>query len=410
MLKGLKPKDAPYFVWDSDLQGFGVRVFPSGTIKYVVQRKLDGKTKRSTIGAHGPFTPEQARDRARDFLRVMETGQDPKELERQERGGITIAELCDDYLAAAEKGLIKGKGGRPKKPSTLETDRGRIERHIKPLLGKRRVKDLTTADVNQFIEDVTLGKTAYRGASGKKRGLIRVQGGAGTATRTAGLLGGILSRAVAKGHIPFNPAFGADKPSYQRKERRLSSEEYGRLGQALREAEAEGESWQVVKGVWLIMLSGFRLGELVNLKWSELDRNGSCVRFEDTKEGTSVRPLGRPFFDVLATVEPVEGCPYVIPSSAGDKPFAGMPTGWKRIAKRAGFEDVTLHTLRRSFASVAGDLGYADNTIASLLGHAKGTITSRYIVNLDSVLVAAANTVAEAVLRNSEHRQMNHTL
>ena len=98
------------------------------------------------------------------------------------------------------------------------------------------------------------------------------------------------------------------------------------------------------------------------------------MRFEDTKEGHSVRPLGRAFLDCLGTIERAPGCPYVLPSPSGDGPFGGMRGGWRRIAKRAGsaFEDVTPHTLRRSFASVAGDLGYSDNTIASLLGHAKG--------------------------------------
>ena len=78
--------------------------------------------------------------------------------------------------------------------------------------------------------------------------------------------------------------------------------------------------------------------------------------------------------------------------------FGGMPKGWIRIARRAGFSDVTLHTLRHSFASVAGDLGYTEPTIAAMLGHATGSVTSRYIHHLDSVLVAAADKVALTIL------------
>ena len=79
--------------------------------------------------------------------------------------------------------------------------------------------------------------------------------------------------------------------------------------------------------------------------------------------------------------------------------FGGLPKGWKRIARSVGLEDVTPHTLRHSFASVAGDLGYTEPTIAALLGHAAGSLTSRYVHHLDSVLIAAADRVAEEILR-----------
>src|SRR5690606_15852816 len=121
---------------------------------------------------------------------------------------ITVAELCDDYFAAAEKGLIFGKGGGSKKASTLTTDRGRIDRHIKPLIGRKLVIDLTRADVVGVVRDVTEGKTATTGKSGKPRGVVNVTGGKGTAARTKGLLGGILTYAVERGIIELNPATG----------------------------------------------------------------------------------------------------------------------------------------------------------------------------------------------------------
>jgi len=76
-----------------------------------------------------------------------------------------------------------------------------------------------------------------------------------------------------------------------------------------------------------------------------------------------------------------------------------MPRAWKRIAARAKLDDVTPHTLRHSFASVAGDLGYSESTIAALLGHAAGSVTSRYVHHLDSVLIAAADNVANEILK-----------
>jgi integrase len=65
-----------------------------------------------------------------------------------------------------------------------------------------------------------------------------------------------------------------------------------------------------------------------------------------------------------------------------------------RFMKQAGLEGVTAHTLRHTFASVAADLGYADATISSMLGHAGGTATSRYVHLMDHVLVSAADRVS----------------
>lgn len=67
--------------------------------------------------------------------------------------------MCDLYLNDLKAGLILGKGGRPKKPTTIVTDTGRIHRHITPLIGTRRVKDLVKADVNKVLKDIMAGKT-----------------------------------------------------------------------------------------------------------------------------------------------------------------------------------------------------------------------------------------------------------
>src|SRR5690606_8347877 len=111
------------------------------------------------------------------------------------------------------------RSGKAKKSTTLETDAGRIERHIKPLLGRKLVVDLKRSDIAKFIRDVTAGKTAVKEKSTKLRGVTLVAGGAGTATRTTGLLGGILSYAVSEGIIESNPAHGVSKPAYKKRDR-----------------------------------------------------------------------------------------------------------------------------------------------------------------------------------------------
>src|SRR5262249_33678917 len=149
------------------------------------------------------------------------------------RAALTVVKLCDRYLEAADKGLIGGKRGLPKKASTIREDRSRVARHIVPLLGRRLVRDLTHADVARFIRDVTVGKTAKVEKTEKRRGKAIVKGGRGIATRTAGLLGGILSFAVSEGVITTNPATGVRKPAYRSRNARLSPEDYRALGAAL---------------------------------------------------------------------------------------------------------------------------------------------------------------------------------
>jgi hypothetical protein len=129
---------------------------------------------------------------------------------------------------------ILGKGGRPKKASTIVTDTGRIERHIIPLMGTRRVKDLTKTDINKVLKDIMAGKTRVSVKTKKLRGKAIVRGGAGTATRTVGL--GILTYAVDAGIIESNPVHGIRKPKDNVRKRRLSEAEYRTLGRMLRDA------------------------------------------------------------------------------------------------------------------------------------------------------------------------------
>jgi integrase len=264
------------------------------------------------------------------------------------------------------------------------------------LLGRKLVRDLTRADVARFIRDVTVGKTATVERT-KSRGKAVVTGGAGTATRAANFLGAILSHAVSEGIIEHNVCHGVKRQADRKRTRRLAPDEYRGLGRDLDEAERAGEAWQVCAGARLLALSACRLGEIVKLKWSEVDEKGECFRLADSKEGPSVRPIGRRAFELLATLPRTEGNPYVLPAVRGGGHFGGLPHAFRRMARRAGLTDVTPHTLRHSFASVAGDLGYSEPTIAAMLGHAAGSVTGRYVHIVDTVLIAAASRVAARV-------------
>jgi integrase len=386
-------RSSDYFIWDEELPGFGLRVFKSGKRSYLVQYRTAGRTRRYTIGLHGPWTPETARKRVRSLLGQIAQGENPAEQRRLDAKAITVKELCTQYLKDAENGLVLGKGRRPKKASTILIDKSRIHRHIIPLLGTRRVKDITSSDVNRFIRDVISGKTKAD-IKTKARGRAIVRGGAGTAARAVGLFGGILTYAIEHGVIERNPVHGVRKPADRVKTRRLTEQDYRVLGKVLRSAATDDRFQSAVPIIRLLALTGCRRGEGVNLKWTELDAENSCLRLSDSKEGASVRPVGLPVLDLLEDQRSgPSGC-FVFAGTEEEKPLVGFPKYWKKLFKDTDLENLTPHVLRHSFASVANDLGFTEATIAALMGHSKGTVTSRYIHAVDTALVMAADTVS----------------
>ncbi len=158
----LVPRDADYVVWCDGLPGFGIRVFPSGKRAYCIQYRAAGRSRRVSLGLHGRITADEARRIAKQKLGDVAKGSDPAAEKAATGSAMTMAELCGRYRKQAEAGTILGKRGGPKRPLTLASDWGRIDGHIIPLLGTKAVRDITRADINGFIRDVTNGRTARR--------------------------------------------------------------------------------------------------------------------------------------------------------------------------------------------------------------------------------------------------------
>lgn len=406
-------REKDYFIWDDELPGFGLRIFASGKRSYLIQYRAAGRTRRYTIGLHGIWTAETARQEAKVQLGRVAQGENPSEERLLDHQAITVKELCDLYLKDLEEGLILGKGGRPKKAGTIVSDVGRIKRHIIPLIGNRRVKDLAKADIAKVLKDVMAGKTAVTVKTKKLRGKSIVRGGVGTATRTVGLLGGILTYAMEAGIITSNPAHGIRKPKDNVRGRRLTEAEYRTLGEMLRKA-AENEKYATtVEIIRQIALTGCRRSEMINLKWAEVDTDSSCLRLADSKEGASVRPIGLAVVEYLEAWREKATGTYVFPGQGEDNAFGSFPNHWRQIFRGSPLADVTAHVLRHSFASIANDLGFTEVTIAALVGHSKGSVTSNYIHTLDTALIMAADTISgyiQGLLDGIEFKQTAYAL
>jgi integrase len=388
-------REKQFTLWCSELKGFGVFVQPSGSRTYFVDyRNRSGVRRRMTIGRHGTVTAEQARKLAIATLGDTVRGDDPAEQRATRRKTLTVKELCDRYLAAASKGLILGKGNRPKKASSLYVDRGRIKRHIIPLLGNSRVQDLKSPDIYRFLSDVASGKTSTIQETRKKRGKSIVRGGLGTGSRTVGLLGGMLTYAVEQGIIEKNPVHGIRKPADRVRDRRLSEDEYRLLGKILNEKKTDEQFRTTTEIIRFIALTGCRRGEAVHLQWREVDQRNSCIRLIDSKEGRSMRAVGLPVLDLLDLIRTEKSDGLVFEGTVEGKPLIGFPKLWKKLLKDTALADITPHVLRHGFSSIANDLGFTEATIRALVGHSGGSVTGRYIHTVDTLLVMAADTVA----------------
>jgi integrase len=397
-VRGLQPGQT---LWEILTPGFGIRRQKGASVSYVLfYRTKEGRQRWLTIGQHGKLTPDQARELAKDALGDVAKGHDPAGSKQATRKAATVADLCDSYLNDAEAGRVLTNRKIPKKKSTLAVDKGRIERHIKPLLGHLKVAAVTSKDVEDFMNAVADGKTAARAKTNKKRGLAVVRGGMGTASRAVGFLGGLFSYAVRHRMRPDNPVRGVIRPADGKRDRRLSDAEYGFLGKTLAQAQESGIWPPAIEALRFLALTGWRRGEALNLRWEEIDLMRRTAFLADTKTGQSVRPLSKPACDILEAMKKIgDGRPssFVFPSARKEKSMTGFTKLWKKIAHSSRNPlppDITPHVFRHSFSSLAADLGYSELTIAAMIGHKGHSITSRYVHPADAVLLAAADTVA----------------
>jgi integrase len=393
-LREVRALGAGQTVWDAAVPGFGARRQRSEAVAYVLlYRTAEGRQRWHTIGRHGaPWTPDTAREEARRLLGDVTKGTDPAADKKARKASEAVAELCEQYWQDAESGRLLTRRKMAKKASTLVSDRGRIERHIKPLLGTMKVNAVTREDIEAFMHAVAEGKTAGSAKTGKKKGLSRIRGGMGTASRTVGLLGGIFAYAVKRRMRRDNPVNGVMRPADGKRDRRLSDFEYDALGTALREAAARSAWPPAVAVARFLALTGWRSGEALGLRWAEIDLARRTAILADTKTGRSIRPLSSCACDVLRHLPRLGDLVFTAPRSGGR--MVSFPYMWAAMTKAMLPADVTPHVLRHSFASLAGDLGYSEPTIAALVGHKRHTITSRYVHAADAVLLAAADAVA----------------
>jgi len=327
----LSARDREYMLWDCDIKGFGVRVHPSGRKVYLVKYRHQGRVIKRTIGPHDAIPPTAARARAAEIITVAKTGRDlmGRVLPIRKDGTSTMHDLAERFLEEYVPAHCK--------PSSAHSYEMAIRRHVLPRLGNRGVADVTRGDVATLHQQM--------------RGIPYA------ANRTVGILSAMFTAAELWGLRAegSNPCRHVKRFREQPRERFLSDAEYRRLGAALREAESTGAvAASAIAAVRLLMLTGCRLSEIMNLRWENVALEAAELRLRDRKTGAKVVHLGDPAVAVLRRVPREEGNPWVITGRRPGSRLASLHFPWGRIRRSAGLDDVRLHDLRHSSAIYQG--------------------------------------------------------
>lgn len=387
-------KSIPQY-WDDLIPGFGIRNNRTCSTYIYKYRNKYGQPHTVTIGRVGLMTPEEARQEAHKHVIAVRKGEDPAKGKKVENNS-TIAEICDLYIEC---------GCTHKKQSTIDGDKGRIETIIKPLVGKMPIASFTHIDAQKMLNDIISGeKIRKRVKLNKAHAVSNVKGGEGAASRTMQLFSAIMNFAVINEIIEKNPAIGLKKPKSKKREEHLNEEEIIRLGHVMSMEENLALYSKDINAIKLLMLTGCRKGEILSLKWQYVNFEEHCFNFPDTKTGAQRRPFGKAAENLLLQIKQNK-------LSDSDYVFPGIITGThlsdvrKRLKEFLHYKDkegnlyittqnICVHSLRHTFASMAGHMKYPESIIAGLLGHKLDSVTSRYTHTVYEDLVEAATEVS----------------
>ncbi len=285
------------------------------------------------------------------------------------------------------------EGCRSKKQSTIKIELSFSKRHIKPLLGSKSVSKLRSTDIERYMQDVAAGKTRVDEKLGHRSRAI-VTGGKGVANRSRDLLSSALSFAVRQGYRTDNPALGVRNYKMPPRERFLTPEEYQRLGQTFDNAVRDGVNPYAIAALRVLTLSGARSGEIISLQRRWIDEQVGGARLPDSKTGARFLILPAPAIAIIRDVLDMHDNNFVFPGRSGTKPYGGLKKVWLQMREQAGLDDVRLHDLRHSYASIAVAGGASLFIVGKVLGHNDPATTKRYAHIARSPIKIAADEIS----------------
>ena len=383
---GADPRST-FAVWEEIHRGawLGCRVYPSGRKVFVLKYRAAGRQRMTSLGDAAALNVHEAHRKAAAILAAIE---------RDEPGAAehaTLAELAALYFRRHAETRWK--------PHRVRDERWRFARYAvqspqyrpawlrtKPL-APRRLRDIRRADIAELI-DAVRRNSIYE------------------ANRVRRLLHAMFARAPDYGLMgeTRNPVSGVALYPERRRDRWLSPQEIGRLGPLLAQAPPRHRTF-----FWLALLTGARRNELARLRWTDVDAAAGVAYLPETKNG---RPrhllLPRAAIGLLHELPRRPDNPHVFGGKPGEHelPMRDAQKRWSAIRGLAGLPDVTIHDLRRTYASWLSNSGVSEEWIAFLLGHSNSCVTAIYARKQLEQMRPQIEAVAEAMIRCANGRSI----
>lgn len=349
----LKVEKTAYTVWDTEVRGFGVRVWSSGSKVYVFKYQHRGKQHWITLGPANQLPFARAKKKATELRLEILDGQNPGQEIQERRDALTVSALCERFIA--EHVDVKTKA------STQKEYRRVIEHDIRPSLGEMKVEDVKPKDVHELHHKLSASPIQ--------------------ANRTMAVLSKMFTLSELWGIRPqnSNPCHLIQKMPENRRERFLSEKELKAIGTAISALEETLEI-PIFAGaaIRMLILTGARLGEITGLRWEMVDTENGFLHLPDSKTGKKVIFLNLPAIELFDELPRLMTNPHVFPGEIGNGPITNLIYSWNRVKKKSGISGVRIHDLRHTFASMAARSGLSLQIVGALLGHAHPSTTKRY--------------------------------
>jgi integrase len=379
-----------YQIFDTDVRGFAACIYRGGGRAFTLDYRYAGRQRRMTFGRWPEWGVTSARERAKELRREIDAGGDPLATRGALREAPRVTDLIERYVEVHLPHLAA---------LNAVDQRSMMEKFIGPAWGRMLVTEVSAYDVELLLNKVAEGRA--RPAKAKPNNRARkLQGTKPTpvrANRVGEVIRKMFTYAIKWGWREDNPAMGFRRRMETPRERYLSQEEISRLAVAL-DAAQDDRAAGIIR---LCMLTGARVGEVRQARFE--DFNLEHLSWTKPASTTKQRRVHRvPISDEAAaivrqrSIAAVKGSPWLFPGDTPGQPVQEIRRFWARIQKDIGIEDVRIHDLRHTFASLLVSGGASLEMIGKLLGHSQMQTTQRYAHLMDSPLRAGVGAVASA--------------
>ncbi len=351
-IRDAKPGHKNRIEWDGEVKGLGLRITKAGVKSYVLSYRADGRKRLMTLGRTSEMGLAKARELAGAALVRVRGGADPLEEKARHKTLPTVAEGVDQFLnqylpARKAKGRM---ADRTEKEYTRQA-----HRYILPKLGRKRIRDVTKGDVERMLAP-----------------LPPIM-----ANRVRALVSSMFTQFEHWEYRPqhSNPARGIEKALEEARDRTLTESELSALGTALDGLDGNPGA---ILAIRLAAVTGLRIGEVQNMRWTDIDFKGGAVVLPKTKTGRRVHTLPSAALTLLADVPRLGVC--VIPGRDPDTPldYRSIQRQWVRACEAAGVSGARIHDLRRTIMTEAAALGVGAHLLRDMLGHKTTAMADLY--------------------------------